>query len=324
MPSHALRHPDIEKRLATAPQWPSYTGYSQLVGITADSRCAVFVDPSLGTPALTNAHDLLADVPRIMRFNDATFGVAGGHVDVIVCALGGMTDGTGGADHMGCDFTTGAQIEICASFGNALRCSALFEAELSECSMNNQLCGLSTGEALSRWCAMAVSNNALSDFASAPTWFNNVKINGGLTDWVDQTDPTDRDYDSIGCGMAFLSWLMAKGLSFATLARAMVSLGDSGTLADLYYYLTIGSRADAWPKFQAAITALPAGVTSDDPFGTLSPSPPPPPSPPPTPTPGPGVSSFEWVRLAMDAMFAGLAKAKTAAEIKADVDSIPT
>jgi hypothetical protein len=89
---------------------------------------------------------------------------------VIVFALGGQTDGTGGADHLGCDFQTGAAIEVCAAFGNSARVSALFEAELSECSMGGNLCGVSTGEALSRWCAAVVGGNALSDFATAPRW----------------------------------------------------------------------------------------------------------------------------------------------------------
>jgi hypothetical protein len=114
--------------------------------------------------------DLLNDADRVVAANDAIFGAAGGHVNVIVFALGGKTDGTGGADHMGCDYTIGADIEVCASFGSPARVSALFEAELSECSMNGNVCGLSTGEAISRWCAADTSNNALSDFATAATW----------------------------------------------------------------------------------------------------------------------------------------------------------
>ena len=130
----------------------------------------VYVDPSLGQQALQNAQDLVNDADRVVTANDGIFGTTGGPVSVIVFALGGATDGTGGADHMGCDYTTGAAIEVCASFGNSARVSALFEAELSECSMNGNLCGLSTGEALSRWCATVIGNNALADFATAPQW----------------------------------------------------------------------------------------------------------------------------------------------------------
>jgi len=323
VPSHRLLHPDLERLLtkaaANAPQWPSYQGVSQLVGETVDKRCRVYVDASLGPPAMQNAQDVLVDADRVMKFNDKTFGVVGGYVDVIVFALGGMTDGTGGADHMGCDFSTGAQIEVCASFGNSARCSGLFEAELSECSMNNQLCGLSTGEALSRWCAMVVSNNALSDFASAPTWFAD-----GMPDFVDTVDPTDRNYDSIGCGMAYLSWLMGnEKLTLDKIAQLMVHLGDTCTLAMLALV-----PATAWADFQAAIAALPGGVTSDDPFGALgtpAPGPTPPPQPPPVPpAPGPGPAPAPQPTTSMNEKAAlylfAIAQAVGDEETKAELD----
>jgi hypothetical protein len=226
----------------------------------------VYVDPSLGQQALQNAQDLLKDADRVASANDTIFGTTGGAVSVIVFALGNATDGTGGADHMGCDYTTGAAIEVDASFGNSARVSALFEAELSECSMNGNLCGESTGEALSRWCAASVSNNALSDFATAPQW-----VQDGEADFVDKVDPTDQSSDSTGCGMAFLSWLMSLGHSLEKIAPAMVALGDAGTLAQLYANLTSDTTANAWPKFQQAIQGLPNGVNSDDPFGAGQP-----------------------------------------------------
>ena len=128
------------------------------------------MDASLGQPGEQNAQDLLNDADRVAQANDQIFGTTGGNVSMIVFALGGNTDGTGGADHMGCDYVSGNAIEVCASFGNSARVSALFEAELSECSMGGNLCEVSTGEALSRWCAAVIGNNALSDFATAPTW----------------------------------------------------------------------------------------------------------------------------------------------------------
>jgi hypothetical protein len=223
----------------------------------------VYVDPTLGAPALQNAQDLVNDGDRVATANDAIFGTTGGPVSAIIFALGGATDGTGGADHGGCDYTTGAAIEVCASFGNSARVSALFEAELSECSMGGNLCGVSTGEALSRWCAAQIGNNALSDFSTAPTWSQD-----GMPDWVDKTDPTDQDSDSIGCGMAFLSWLISQGYALNQIAPAMVTLGTNGTLAQLSANLTSQSATNAWSSFQAAAQALPNGVTSDDPFGS--------------------------------------------------------
>ncbi len=249
-----------------APQWPSYKGTSQFVGTSPSGRVTVYVDPSLAQPGLQNAQDLLNDADRVATANDAIFGTTGGPVSVVVFALGNATDGTGGADHMGCDYTTGAAIEVDASFGNSARVSALFEAELSECSMNGNLCGESTGEALSRWCAASVSNNALSDFATAPQWAQD-----GMPDFVNKTDSTDQNADSTGCGMAFLSWMMSQGYTLDKIAPAMVALGDAGTLAQLYANLTSDAASNAWPKFQNAIQALPNGVTSDDPFGGAKP-----------------------------------------------------
>jgi hypothetical protein len=256
---------EINRDASVAPTWPSFKGTSQLVGTSPSGRVTVYVDPSLGQPAQQNAQDLLNDADRVVTANDGIFGTTGGPVSVIVFALGDATDGTGGADHMGCDYTTGAAIEVDASFGNSARVSALFEAELSECSMNGNLCGLSTGEALSRWCAAVIGNNALSDFATAPQW-----VQDNEPDFVDQTDPTDQNPDSTGCGMAFLSWMISQGYGLEKIAPAMVNLGDSGTLARLYATLTSDDAGNAFLNFQAAIQNLPNGVTSDDPFGGLA------------------------------------------------------
>lgn len=195
---------------------------------------------------------LVNDADSVGAANDALFGSNGGPVSVIVFALGGMTDGTGCADHMGCDYQTGAAIEVCASFANSARVSALFEAELSECSMGGNLCGVSTGEALSRWCASQTSNNALSDFATAPQWAQN-----GMPDYVNRTAGTDQDTNSTGCGMAFISWLISQGYGLDRIAQAMVSLGDAGTLAELHVALTSGAAANAWSNFLAAVQNLP-------------------------------------------------------------------
>ena len=248
---------------AAGPAWPSYTGSAQLVG--ASAGVTVYVDPSLGQPALKNAQDLVADADRVVQANNTIFNIAGGPVDVILFALGSQTDGTGGADHGGCTFSGGNAIEVDVSFGDSARVSALFEAELSECAMNGQLCGYSTGEALSRWCATVVSDNALKDFATAPTW-----AGAGAPNWVDKTDPTDQSADSTGCGMAFLSWLLSRDHSLAQVAQAMVALSDGGTLAELYAKLTGGSAGSAWSNFTAAVNGLAGGVTTDDPFGALA------------------------------------------------------
>jgi hypothetical protein len=225
----------------------------------------VYVDRSLGAEGQQNAQSLLSGADNVVAQNNAIFGITGGPVDVIVYAIGGATDGTGGADHGGCDFTTGNAIEVDASFGSPNRVIGLFEAELSECCMNGNLCGYSNGEALSRWCAAVVSSNALPDFATAPAW-----AQAGMPNWVDQTEHTDQDAVSTGCGMAFISWLLSQSHHLNQIAQAMVALGDSGTLAALYAQLTGDAANNAWPKFQAAVQALPGGVRTDDPFNGMS------------------------------------------------------
>jgi len=255
----------IHRDAPAAPAWPSYTGESQFVGTSPSGRVTVYVDPTLGPAGLQNAQDLVHDADRVVNANDGIFGTTGGPVSVIVFALGGQTDGTGGADHMGCDYTTGNAIEVDASFGNSARVSALFEAELSECSMNGNLCGESTGEALSRWCAAVIGNNALADFATAPQWASD-----GMPDYVNKTDNTDQNADSTGCGMAFISWLLSQGYGLEKIAPEMVNSGDAGTFAQLYATLSGDDAANAWSKFQNAINALPGGVTNDDPFNGMA------------------------------------------------------
>lgn len=259
------KSPAIRRDNPVPPTWPSFKGNSQFVGTSPSGRVTVFVDGDLGAQALQNAQDLVNDADRVATANDGIFGTTGGPVNVIVFALNGATNGQGGADHMACDFVNGAAIEVDASFGNSMRVSALFEAELSECSMNGNLCGESTGEALSRWCAMVVGNNVLQDFATAPTWQAD-----GEPDFITNTDNTDTNPDSTGAGMAFISWLIGQGFGLEKIAPAMVNLGDGGTFAQLYGTLTGDDPNNALPNFQAALQALPNGIQNDDPFNGLA------------------------------------------------------
>jgi hypothetical protein len=61
--------------------------------------------------------------------------------------------------------------------------------------------------------------------------------------------------------------LLLQNRGFAMTHPLQETEGDWGTLAQLYAQLTGNSASDAWPKFRAAVTALPGGVTNDDPFG---------------------------------------------------------
>jgi hypothetical protein len=70
--------------------------------------------------------------------------------------------------------------------------------------------------------------------------------------------------------MAFLSWLMRQGCSLSQIAQGMVSLGDSGTLAQLYANLTSDAASNALRAFLTAVRNLPSGITNDDPFSGAS------------------------------------------------------
>src|ERR1700749_2766647 len=126
---HPLRPP--RAAAPGTPAWPTFTGTATVVG-SSSSGVTVYVDQSLGAQGTQNAQSLLSGADSVVAQNNAFFAITGGPVDVIVYALGGATDGTGGADHGGCDFTTGSAIEVDAAFGSANRVIGLFEAELSE------------------------------------------------------------------------------------------------------------------------------------------------------------------------------------------------
>jgi hypothetical protein len=99
----------LKRDIPSPAQWPTYTGTSQVVGTSPSGRVYVYVDPTLGAQGLHNAQDLVNDADRIVSVNDAQiFGSAGGPVSVIIFAIGGATDGTGGSFHTGCDYTTWA------------------------------------------------------------------------------------------------------------------------------------------------------------------------------------------------------------------------
>src|SRR5258708_13364818 len=97
---------EIKRDTPVAPAWPSYTGTSEFVGTTLSVRVTVYVDPSLGQPALQNAQDLVNDADRVVAANDAIFGTTGGTRHVLIFALGGKTHGPGGPVRLGRHYHT--------------------------------------------------------------------------------------------------------------------------------------------------------------------------------------------------------------------------
>jgi len=127
-------------------------------------------------------------------------------------------------------------------------------------------CGASNGEGLSRVLANGMYPGAEpGNFVSAPVWLDN-----GRPDWVNNTEPTDRDYVSIGCSVLFLNWLRYQ-LHFSW---AEIIAAGAPTLSQTYTNLT--GRNDALARFANLLQAhfpvgTPSGLTNDNPYPLLSP-----------------------------------------------------
>jgi hypothetical protein len=253
------RYHSIHRGVAT----PGFDFPVQPVGQTADGTVSVYVDPSLGPPGDSLAQQVLATAAQTYAQCQAFFNVPGQPVNVIIAAVNGATDGTGGAYHYGCDFVSGSDLYCDAAFGNPELTTGLFVAELSECFTGAQNqgwdCGGSNGEALSRFLAELLSggpHGALADYATGPTWDQ-----AGRPDWIDASEPTDQDPVSTGCGMVYLYWMLSKGFSAAQITQAGCR---DGTLASNYSTLT--GAATAWSDFSRAVNALVGPIDSDDPW----------------------------------------------------------
>lgn len=168
----------------------------------------------------------------------------------------------------------------------------LMVAEADEVMMATQgkgwNCGDSAGEALSRVLSTDAYPAQLGEFASAPTW-----LQGSRGDWITQSDPTDQNYESIGCGALFLNWLRDK--RHYTIEQIIAAGGSS--LAATYNTLSGLAKTEAFSTFLADVNATfppgqpvmlatdGAGITWAG--GTPAPAPAPTPTPQPTPNPSP-------------------------------------
>jgi hypothetical protein len=180
----------------------------------------------------------------------------------VIAPLSGKNDGSGGAYHYGCDFTTGGIFYLDATFASATAKAldleiGLYVAELSESFMGPQgrgwNCGFSNGEGLSRFCAeLETPPNTLDAFVTGPAW-----AQAAFPDWVSRTDQTDRNDVSTGCAIVYLYWMRSLRFSVAQIVQA-----GGNTLSANYKSLT--GKTSAYADLRAAVQRL--AVSSDDPF----------------------------------------------------------
>ena len=257
LPPPAVRKP-APAELGAALDYPSTE-----VGTVGD--ITVYYATSLGAQGQQLANDLLGVALPPYTDMAAYFGITSGQVSVIVAPLSGNNDGSGGAYHYGCDFTSGGTIYVDATFAlaNALDVEvSLYIAELSECCMGTQGkgwgCGSSNGEGLSRFFA-AVDTPAGAFPAwgiTGPSW-----VSAGYPDWVSTTEGTDRDSASTGCSVLYLYWMLSRGYGKQAIAEAA-----GATLADNYKTLT--GKTTAYADLKAAVQPL--TVNSDNPFAAVA------------------------------------------------------
>lgn len=229
---------------------------------------AVYYDPSLSNGA-SLAAAMLAAVDDLMSYCDWAFGVQGQGGNIILAALGGATDGSGGAYHYDCSFSTGGDWYIDAA-SDPQECIGLAMAEISESYMGLQSkgwnCGGSGGEGLSRLLAEIASGGpggALAAYSSASSWDG--------SDWISKDQGTDGDYPSIGCSVLYLYWLLSQGYTVDQICQA----GEpDGTLAANYQTLTGKPSSQAFCDFSTAAHALgsPSSFQNDNPWNAPVPA----------------------------------------------------
>jgi len=230
--------------------------------VGAVGNITVYYDAALGAPGLSLATQMVSAVTAPYNDMQNFFGIAGGALDVIIAPLSGNNDGSGGAYHHGCDFTTGGALYLDATFASTAVDPlslelGLYVAELSESFMGPQGggwgCAFSNGEGLSRFCAeQETPPGTLDAFATGPAW-----ARAGFPDWVTQTEQTDRDAVSTGCAIVYIYWMRSLGFTIPQIIQA------AGTTLSANYQTLTGQNS-AYQDFLAAVSGLP--VTSDNPF----------------------------------------------------------
>jgi hypothetical protein len=230
--------------------------------VGATGNITVYYDPALGPPGLSLAQQFLSAALGPYNDMESFFGTSGGQCNVIIAPLSGNNDGSGGAFHYGCDFSSGGALYLDATFANngvnPLNLEVgLYVAELSECFMGLQNrgwgCGFSNGEGLSRFCAeYETPLDTLDAFATGPAW-----AQAGFPDWVTNTEQTDRNGISTGCAIVYIYWMRSLGFSVPQIVQA-----GGATLAANYSALT--GKNTAYQDLRAALEGF--SVTSDNPF----------------------------------------------------------
>lgn len=250
------RHDELAAGIPDEAQPTGFDYPMTLRGSTAHFN--VYYDPAMGTNGATVADGVLANCEADYRVVSSWFGVLAGPFNILIHA------GIPGAYHYGCsatDLYCDAHISpVDANWTNFLTIAEETEVDMAVQGAGWN-CGASAGEGLSRVLAETLYPNELDGFNSAASWLDAA----GRPDFVNVTDPTDRNYVSIGCAVLFLFWLRYQlGFTWNQICTA-----GGTTLAQTYQKLT--GRTDALVQFKALLQAkfpegTPCGLTTDNPY----------------------------------------------------------
>jgi hypothetical protein len=282
---HIFAMPGQEQRLvarshaAQKTSQPTGLDYPTTFAGSTQHFCVYYDATMLGNNGLTIANAVLASCEGDYDTISGFFGglnptptstqmpenPSGTLFNIIIAALDPSGQGQGGAYHYGCgagdlyiDAKTNPSVDTYYS-------SFLVVAEEVEVFSANQAgapwnCGYSNGEGLSRVLATELYPWELNGYTSAAAWLDN-----GRPDFVNNTDPTDTNYISIGCSVLFLNYLRYQ----EDFTWAEIIAAGGATLEATYQSLT--GQSDGWTPFSNLLAQYfpvgqPSGLTTDNPF----------------------------------------------------------
>jgi hypothetical protein len=263
---HVLVHPGTSVAVTAAAPRVGFDYPATLRGSTAHFN--VYYNPSLGTGGPVIADAVLASCEFEFERLQGYFGgitPAGLPFNIII------SPGLGGAYHYGCSATDLYCDGDTSPTPDSNHTRMLVVAEEVEVFSAAQgagwNCGASNGEGLSRVLATEMYPAELDGFTSAASWLDAP----GRPNFVDNNDPTDTNYVSIGCSVLFLNYLRYQ-LKFSW---NEITEAAAPTLAQTYTKLT--GATDGFAQFSALLQAhypagTPSGVHTDNVFPLLNPS----------------------------------------------------
>jgi len=259
--ARTVHHRITAKRSHRGQTLPGMHAATKLTHAGATAHFDVWYLKRLGQKGAALAAAILQNCERDYTTLEQAFGGITPHRLPFVVQITSDSTGASHSSCMGTDVSVGGKSATNVDF-----IRSLLVAEADEVFMANfghgWDCGASTGEGLSRVLANDIYQGVEpANFISSSVWLS-LKAR---PNFVDQTDPTDTNYLSIGCSVLFLNWLRFQlNYSWAKIIEA-----GGATLAATYKNLT--GKPTGWNDFTATInTKFPPGpkynLTTDNPF----------------------------------------------------------